>query len=149
MRLIISNIGITSYQLTKYLTQLLSPLTRFRYSVNGSKDLIVETKNEKAPQNCNMVLFDVKSLFTFVPLEYTIYIIKTNFWRPWYYDIICIIWNKETLDLFTKYVNFSFNKEIYIQIDGVAMGFPLGLVTANIFMVKFKTTLVPKLEDHV
>ena len=79
MRLIISNIGITSYQLTKYLTQLLSPLTRFRYSVNGSKDLIVETKNEKAPQNCNMVLFDVKSLFTFVPLEYTIYIIKTNF----------------------------------------------------------------------
>ena len=56
---------------------------------------------------------------------------------------------KKLLTLCTKNVHFSFNNEIYIQIDGVGMGSPLGLVIANIFMVKLKTTLVPKLDSHV
>ena len=56
---------------------------------------------------------------------------------------------KKLLTLCTKNVHFSFNNEIYIQIDGVAMGSPLGPVIANIFMVELKTTLVSKLEDHV
>ena len=75
LRPIISNIGTASYQLAKYLAQLLSPLTRSRYTVNRTKGLLVKIKNEKVPQNCNMVSFDVKSLFTSVPIEYTIDII--------------------------------------------------------------------------
>ena len=75
LRPIVSNIGTASYQLAKYLDQLLSPLTRSRYTVNSTKDLAVKIKNEKVPQNCNMVSFDVKSLFTSVPIEYTIDII--------------------------------------------------------------------------
>ena len=75
LRPIVSNIGTASYQLAKYLDQLLSPLTRSRYTVNSTKDLVVRIKNEKVPQNCNMVSFDVKSLFTSVPIEYTIDII--------------------------------------------------------------------------
>ena len=56
---------------------------------------------------------------------------------------------KKRLTLCTKNIHFSFNNEIYIQIDGVSMSSPLGLVIANIFMVKLKTTLVPKLDGHV
>ena len=63
LRPIISNIGTASYQLAKYLTQLLSSLTQSRYTVNSMKDLIVKIKT---------VLFDVKSFFTSVLLEYTI-----------------------------------------------------------------------------
>ena len=51
--------------------------------------------------------------------------------------------------LCTNNVHFSFNNEIYIQIDGVAMGSLLGCVMVNAFMVKFKTTLVPKSDGHV
>ena len=47
LRPIISNISTASYQLAKYLTQLLSPLTRSRYTVNTTKDLIVKVKNER------------------------------------------------------------------------------------------------------
>ena len=72
-RTIISNIGTASYKLTKYLTQLLSPLTLSRYTVNSTKDLTVKIKNGKIPQNCKMV--SLKSLFTSVALEYTIDII--------------------------------------------------------------------------
>ena len=56
---------------------------------------------------------------------------------------------KKLLTLCTKNVHFSFNNEIYIQIDGVAMGSPLGLGIANIFMVELGTTSVPKLKDLV
>ena len=44
-----------------------------------------------------------------------------------------------------KNVHFSFNNDIYIQSDGVAMGSPLGPVIANTFMVEPESVLVPKL----
>ena len=150
LRPIVSNIGTASYQLAKYLDQLLSPLTRSRYTVNSTKDLAVKIKNEKVPQNCNMVSFDVKSLFISVPLEYTIDVIIKQIFED--HEITTIVTKsqmKKLLTLCTKNVHFSFNNDIYIQIDGVAMGSPLGPVTANIFMVELETTLVSKLEDHV
>ena len=56
---------------------------------------------------------------------------------------------KELLQLCTKNVYFTFNGEIYIQIDGVAMGSPLGPVLANIFMVELEKIIIPKLEKEV
>ena len=56
---------------------------------------------------------------------------------------------KELLHLCTKNVHFTFNGEIYIQIDGVAMGSPLGPVLANIFMVELEKIIIPKLEKDV
>ena len=56
---------------------------------------------------------------------------------------------KKLLTICTKNVHFSFNNDIYVQIDGVVMGSPLGSVIANIFMVELESVLVPKLNDHV
>ena len=56
---------------------------------------------------------------------------------------------KKLRTICTKNVHFSFNNDISINIDGVAMGSPLGPVMANIFMVELKSVLVPKLNDHV
>ena len=94
--------------------------------------------------------FDVTSLFTDVPLDETIEIIL----RRVYIDkeINTNILKKEVkelLHLCTKNVHFTFNVEIHIQTDGVAMGSPLGPVLANIFMVELEKIIIPKLEKKV
>ena len=84
------------------------------------KDFIVKIKNEKVPQNCNMVSFNEKSLFRSVPLEYTIDIIIKRIFED--HEITTIFTKsemKKLLTLCTKNVHFSFNNEIYIQINGV------------------------------
>ena len=97
-----------------------------------------------------MLSFDVKSLFTPVPLEHTIDIIIKRIYEK--HEITTVFTKgemKKLLTICTKNVHFSFNNYIYIQIDGVAMGSPLGPVIANMFMVELENVLVPKLNYHV
>ena len=49
----------------------------------------------------------------------------------------------------TKEGHFSFNDELYVQIDGVMMGSPLGSLIANIFMSELETDIIPKLDDKM
>ena len=56
---------------------------------------------------------------------------------------------KNLLELCTKEMHFFYNENIYRQIDGVAMGSPLGPVLANVFMVELENIMVPRLNDDV
>ena len=56
---------------------------------------------------------------------------------------------KTLLTLCTKNVHFTFNNIVYQQIDGVAMGSPLGPVIAGIFMVDLETKLIPQMSDFL
>ena len=112
VRPIISNIGTATYETAKYLNNLLSPPGKSQHTVPNSKKLVEETKEERIPIGYKMILFDVKSLFTNVPLDETIetilqkvYVekkIKTSIPKP-------IL--KELLLLCTKRFHFSFNGE--------------------------------------
>ena len=68
IRPIISNIGTPTYQLAKYLAKILSPLANSEYIVTSTKDFIEKIKNVKVPDGHQLISFDVKSLFTNVPL---------------------------------------------------------------------------------
>ena len=93
-----------------------------------------------------MISFDVKSLFTNVPLNEMIDIILTKVYDENKIDTkMPKSTLKELLYLCTKHVHFKFNNEIYIQRDGVAMGSSLGPL-ANIFMISLEDSTLPKLE---
>ena len=82
-----------------------------------------------------MILFDVKSLFTNVPLDEAISIVLRKIYDEGKIET-SIPRNvmKELLLLCTKNVHFTLNGDIYIHLDSVAMGLPLGPLLANVFM---------------
>ena len=75
LRPIVSNIGTASYHLAKYLAKVLSPLSKSEYRVNSTTDFLKSIRNLKIPNKHRVISFDVKALFTNVPLDYTINLI--------------------------------------------------------------------------
>ena len=117
--------------------------------VNKVRDLNKETDKY-------MVSFDVESLFTNIPTDETIEIILSKIYGP--ARVLNektgnMIMNpnrkkalfhgltsdelKELLEVCTKRSHFQFDGKFYDQVDGVAMGSPLGPLFANAFMVDF------------
>ena len=147
---IISNIGTATYNTAKYLKNLLSPLGKLQHTVLNSEEFIKKIKAERIPIGYKMILFDVKSLLTNVPLDETIgtilqkvYVdkkIKTSMPKP-------IL--KEVLLLYTKHLHFRFNGEIYTQIDGVAMGCSLSPLLAKIFMTSLEEKVLPRVSKYL
>jgi hypothetical protein len=90
-----------------------------------------------------MASFDIVSLFTNVPLKETIDIILNKV-----YDCKLIQTKIPRKDLeillycCTRESSFVFNNEYYSQIDGTAMGSPLGPTLAGICIASFKDMIM-------
>ena len=88
-----------------------------------------------SPSSVFLCSFDISSLFTNVPLAETIEICADALYNddsmaPSFPRNIFV----ELMQLATSSVEFSFNNNMHRQIDGVAMGSPLGPALANIFV---------------
>ena len=97
-----------------------------------------------------MIYFDVSSKVTMVPLNYTINVRLKQIYRV--KEIEARISRKDMKNLLllcTKNVHFTFGNNIYQQIDGVTMGFPLGPVLAGILMVDLERILILELEKFM
>ena len=133
LRPIISSIGTYNYELARYLTDKLTPYIPNKHTVKDTFTFVNDISKLDV-KGKHAVSFDVTSLFTNIPLVETIEIAA---------DLICqndktLKINKNELKklfLFaTAQTHFSFEDMMYDQVDGVAMGSPLGPVLANIFM---------------
>ena len=70
MRPIVSFCGSPTYQLSKYLTNVLKPLSdESRHKLQSTENFIVAIKIIQIPDDRKLVSFDVKSLFTNIPLQ--------------------------------------------------------------------------------
>ena len=87
-----------------------------------------------------MASLDVDSLFTNIPLEETVDICVHNLYSDNENPPNIPKHNfRNLLKIATKETSFMFNNKYYKQVDGVAMGSPLGPVLANIFMCSFES----------
>ena len=132
-RPIVSSIGTYNYKLAKYLCDLLTPLIPAEHCAKDTFTFVEDIKKVRC-SNYFMVSFDVESLFTNVPLSETIDIAVNLIFQN--FPEIKIT-DDELRQLFiyaTKETHFLFDSNMYDQIDGVAMGSPLGPALANLFM---------------
>ena len=138
LRPILSMTNAPQQKLARFLVKVLDPvLQKFStYVTPDTFNFVRSLKNLTAPvDNVFMCSFDVKSLFTNVPLSEVIHICIDQLYHndiepP---DIPEHVFN-EMLLMATTNVQFSFDNNMYRQIDGVAMGSPLGPILANIFL---------------
>ena len=133
LRPIVSCINAYNYELSSYLAKMLTPLIPMDYCAKDTFTFIKDIRKEKVPGTF-MVSYDVTSLFTNIPLDETITIAVDLIFES---NPNIKISKNELKDLFqfaTCRSHFLFDGNFYDQVDGVAMGSPLGPVLANLFM---------------
>ncbi|XP_050735514.1 uncharacterized protein LOC127007814 [Eriocheir sinensis] len=135
LRPIISQIPTPTYNIAKKLCKILTPYVPTTYSLNSATDFldILKSNNSRGI----IASLDVESLFTNVPVERTINYIAQ---RVYHDDSTPPLDIPEAalrglLQCCTKEAPFTCPRgQIYQQIDGVAMGSPLGVLLSNFFM---------------
>ncbi|XP_066941127.1 uncharacterized protein [Macrobrachium rosenbergii] len=129
LRRILSSINASRYKLAKLLVPLLQPLTNNRYTLTNSATF-------KEDPDLFMASFDVESLFTNFPAAEAIDIILNKLFPS--DNSLVNHFNKtqlkSLLELAVQDTAFIFDGTLFSQIEGIAMGSPLGPNFAVIFM---------------
>ena len=132
-RPIFSSIGSFNYNLSRFLSDMLTPFILTDYCIQDSFPFVKEVQ-EVSVSEYFMVSYDVCNLFTNIPLNETIDLAvdiifdnnqRMNITKPQL---------KKRFVVATSQTHFLFNNDIYDQTDRVAMRSPLGPALAHLFM---------------
>ena len=154
LRPIVSCIGAPTYQLSKFITSLISPLAGQTSSfIKNSQHFVESIKDLQLQPTEVMVSFDIKSLFTNVPVKEALEVIMQRLSDDdTLEDRTALSVDQVThlLDLCLRTTYFMYQGEFYQQRDGAAMGSPVSPVVANIYMEMFedlalRTELAPRI----
>ena len=148
LRPIISQIPTPSYHLAKRLNELITPYIPTHHTLKSSDELI-DILHSSKPAGL-IASLDVESLFTNVPVERTIEVIC---------DYVYNNQNSKPLTLsrpiLTKMLKACTTEspfrcpqgQLYRQIDGIAMGSPLGVLFANAYMCKIESEVLDEVSE--
>lgn len=133
LRPILSVIGTCSYNLEKLFVPIIKEFTVNEYKVKDPSHFQMNLVTKR------LTWFDIKSLFTNIPLDETIKIcLELLFYKK---RKVKGIMKKQVKELPTypvKSSTFTLNDVCYKQIDGVAMVSSLGTTLANMFLVYYE-----------
>ena len=142
LRPIISSRGSANYETAKEFAKIIKPLVgRSPHHVQNNKEFLESIKNIKLqPDECIMS-YDVSVLFTSIPIEPAIRIIRKHLEDDPTLNsrtymtvdhIICL------LEFCMKNTYFSYQGRFYEQTEGPAMGSPISPLIANLYMEDFE-----------
>ena len=142
MRPILSATGTYNFKLAKWLDEKLKSLSLNKYPLKFAEKL----REKQMAEGDILVSYDVASLFTNVPVDETIQILADKAfekeWFNWKYKLKLEKFELvELLKLAVKHQLFQIDGKLYEQVDGVAMGSPLGPLMANAFMCSIEEKL--------
>jgi hypothetical protein len=134
LRPIVSTMGSPTYNLAKYLAKHLQTYVGHTDSfVKNSLHFVESIRNVRLDTTDILVSFDVVSLFTNVPVEDSVEIIKQNLITQGLREDI-----PELARFCLTSTYFLWKGNYYEQKEGTAMGSPLSPVIANLFMETFE-----------
>jgi hypothetical protein len=119
-----------------------------KYGIKNALDLVEKISNIPAPTSYKLVSFDIKNLFTNIPVQESVNIANEILFNK----SDNILENEEIMKLITTCTSqnyFIFNEKFYEQISGLAMGSPLSPLLADIFMDRFEQNLFKNLPKNM
>ena len=129
MRPIVSFCGSPNYQLSKHLTNILKAWTdKWRHKLQSTDNFIDAIKTIQIPHDHKLVYFDVKSLFTSIPLQLALDCTKTAINKSHYQPPLPTDDLMDLLHLCLTSTYFQYNGKHYKQLHGTAMGSPVSVV---------------------
>ena len=139
MRPILSAVGTYNYKLAQWLDMTLKPLSVNKTTISDPFKFAEKIRQTGIKDDEILVSYDVTSLFTNVPVDETIQLLADKAFKGnWFNKMNKLNITKtdliKLLTLATKHQLFQFNGDLYEQVDGVAMGSPLGPLMADAFM---------------
>lgn len=150
LRPIVSCIMSPTYALSKFLNNILKPITNLRgFNVKDSFQFVERIRNIDVPDGYKMISLDVVSLFPNIPRDLALEIINemwdsinthTNINNTLFMSIV-----KFCLE--TSY--FTYDGQCYSQIDGMPMGGPLSPIIADIVMDYAISKILTKIPENI
>ena len=145
LRPIVSSISAATYNTAKELAKILKHLVGMSaHHVHNTRDFVQQIKDVRLKQGECIISYDVTALFTSVPINPVLKIIKHRLandhelHKRTTMSVTCII---NLLEFCLNSTSFLYQGQFYQQIEGAAMGSPLSPIVANIFMEKFEEAL--------
>ena len=138
-------VNTSEYKLAKYLDNFIKPNIPSSYMTDSTDRFLNDLHKYDFSPDDKVVSFDVVSLYTNIPLLETIEIISESV-----YDENSVIVPPFPKLIFKKLLTiatqgmFMYKDKLYKQIDGVAMGSPLGPSLANSFLGFLEKTIIMK-----
>ena len=158
LRPVLSAIDTAEYALSKWIESKIKPFYNSKWSVTSTNSFVDDLNTIKPCSDDICVSFDIKSLFTNVPLKEVVE------------DVANVVYDDEVNCSFNEYNDehksknwkgrkltkrvfknilmacsknvFLYNENVYEQIDGLSMGSPLAPILANWFVAKLENLIL-------
>ena len=138
LRPIVSFVCSPTYELSKFLAGLLTPLVGLTSShVRNSRAFVEFMRSQTVPKEDTLVSFDVVSLFTCVPTDLSIQVARRKLECDASLPERTSFSVNDITDLLSLCLDatfLSFRGSVYKQVHGTAMGSPVSVVVANLVM---------------
>ena len=138
LRPIVSSCGSVTYGVAKEPAKILKPLVgKSPHHINSTQHFVEQVKHiTLAPGEC-LSSYDVSALFTSVPVDPALTIIMDLLVKDHTLKERTILAVSDIILLLEsclKITYFSFQDQFYEQVAGAAMGSPVSLIAANLYM---------------
>ncbi|XP_035659430.1 uncharacterized protein LOC118404460 [Branchiostoma floridae] len=151
LRPIVSSVGSVTYELSRFLADIIGPLVgKSEHHIKNSADFVNKIKDIRVEEDEIITSYDVCSLFTSIPPKRAVAVVR-DFLEP---DTTLgertSLSSKQICDLLELCLGctyFVYNGQYYQQLHGCAMGSPVSPIVVNLYMERFETEALSTFPD--